>query len=192
MIRLDIGCSFHKKPGYIGVDIESGPDVDIIADMAALPFKDSSIHEIHTRHTLEHVENPLQCISELYRVTNAEGKMVIIVPHYSNSAYWADLTHLRPFSARTFQYFDLDYCMKSGFPIYLPKINLKIEKVILTYWPDRITKSKTLFKRSVSRFLNRMLSYLASKNPFLCERIWCSWVGGFYEVEFHLKVIKSK
>jgi SAM-dependent methyltransferase len=192
MKRLDIGCSFHKVPGWIGVDIERGPDVEVLADLHILPFKDSSVDEIHSRHTLEHVRDPLACISELFRATKPGGTITIIVPHYSNHAYWADVTHLRPFGARAFEYYDLDHARRAGFPIYLPKVNLRTRSVRLTYWPERIYRNKSAFKRLILSFLNSVFSGLANLSPFLCERFWCYWVGGFYEVTFVLEPIKRE
>ena len=190
MIKLDIGCSHHKLKDHIGVDIKIGPDVDVIADMHALPFKDSVIDRIHTRHTLEHVEDPHLCLTELYRITKPDGLMKIIVPHYSNPAYWADITHKRPFSIRSFEYFDIEFAEKAGFPIYLPQINLKTLKKSLTFWPERIYIKKSPIKRFILKTLDNLLSGLANRNPILCEKLWCNWVGGFYEVTFELKVVK--
>jgi SAM-dependent methyltransferase len=192
MKQLDIGCSSHKLLGWIGVDLERLPGVDVVADMHHLPFRDSSIDRIHTRHTLEHVQDPLHCISELYRICKTDGFINIIVPHYSNSAYWADITHLRPFSTRSFEYFDLDYARKAGFPIYLPNVNLKTLSVRLTYWPSRIYLAKPFYKRLPIAVLNAILSGLANLSPFFCERLWCGWIGGMYEVTFELKPQKGK
>ena len=136
---LDIGCYNYKLPGSIGVDLNKGPQVDVVADMHALPFLTSSIEKIHTRHTLEHVLNPHICISELYRACKPGGRITVIVPHYSNHAYWSDLTHRHPFSVRSFEFFDLEYVSNAGFPIYLPDVNLKTRKTSLIYWPERVS-----------------------------------------------------
>ena len=191
-MKLDIGCSYHKLPGYLGVDIEAGLDIDVLADMHALPFKTSSVDLIHTRHMLEHVDDPHKCIKELYRICRPDGIIKIIVPHYSNPAYWADMTHKRPFSVRSFEYFDLEFAEKAGFPIYQPNINLKTLKKRLTFWPERIYIRKSFLKRFVLKFLDRLFSGLANLNPILCERTWCNWVGGFYEVTFELQALKDR
>jgi len=191
MKQLDIGCSSHKLPGWIGVDLERLPGVDVVADMHHLPFRVSSVDRIHTRHTLEHVQEPLHCISELYRITKGNGRITIIVPHYSNPAYWADMTHKRPFSARSFEYYDLQFAKRSGFPIYLPEVDFRTKRVRLTFWPKRIYQNKKLLKRWIIGILDSVISGLASWNPFLCERLWCNWVGGFYEVEFQLQPVKK-
>ena len=191
MIQIDIGCSNHKLDGFIGVDLELGSAADVIADMHNLPFRDSSIDIIHSRHTLEHVENPLCCISELFRASKPNAKMILIVPHYSNHSYWADMTHKRPFSYRSFEYYDLEYAKAAGFPIYLPEVNLKTIKKELIYWPSRIYSQKAFVKRLMLRILNRLFSGLANLSPFICERFWCAWVGGFYEVRFEIRAEKE-
>lgn len=191
-IRLDIGCSYHKLPGWIGVDIERGTDTDVLGDLHSMPFKDSSVSEIHSRHTLEHVRDPLQCISEMYRVVKSGGTITIIVPHYSNNAYWSDVTHLRPFGVRAFEYYDIAHARQAGFPIYLPHVNLKTRRVSLTWWPERIIASKSPLKQALLRLANGIFSGLANANLFLCERLWCYWVGGFYEVTFELEPFKDK
>ncbi|MBM3326877.1 MAG: class I SAM-dependent methyltransferase [Calditrichaeota bacterium] len=188
-IRLDIGCAQHKLPGWTGVDILPGPGVDIVADLHSLPFGDSTVDILHTRHTLEHIADPLQCIAEMYRVVKPSGRIIVIVPHYSNPAYWADITHKRPFGVRTFEYFDLEYARRAGYPIYKSNINFKTHKTELTYWPGRIQFHGRL-KRACLLMLDKIFSGLANLNPRLCERTWCFWVGGFYEVTFELEPIK--
>ncbi len=191
-IKLDIGCSTHKLPGYFGVDLELGKDVDIVADLHAMPFDSNSIDEVHSRHTLEHVDDPHQCLRELYRIIKPSGVIKIIVPHYSNHAYWADMTHKRPFSVRSFEYFDLEHSRAAGFPIYIPEINLKTVSARLVYWPPRIYSLKSPLKRFILGIMNSVFSGLANASPFLCERFWCNLVGGFYEVDFTLKADKKE
>lgn len=173
------------------MDVERGPDVNVLGDLCALPFRESSVEEVHTRHTLEHVLDPLCCIAEMFRVTEPGGTITVIVPHYSNNAYWADVTHRRPFGARAFEYYNLDHARRAGFPIYLPGVNLRTRSVRLTYWPERIYAHKGLLKRSLLRFLDGLFSGLANLSPFFCERLWCYWVGGFYEVTFVIEPVKE-
>lgn len=187
MVKLDIGCAQHKLPGYIGVDLFPAPGVDVLADFHSLPFADSSVDEIHTRHTLEHVADPLPCIAEMFRVCKPTGTITVIVPHYSNGAYWADLTHRRAFSVRSFEYYDRRWAKAAGFPEYLPEVDLVTRRVLLTYWPRRIYRRKSAGKRLLLATVDFLLSGLANLSPFLCERLWCGWVGGFYEVTFVLQ-----
>jgi SAM-dependent methyltransferase len=43
----------------------------VVADAAALPFKDKSFDYVITSHILEHVEDPLRVVAELQRVAHA-------------------------------------------------------------------------------------------------------------------------
>ena len=43
----------------------------VVADAAALPFKDRSFDYVITSHVLEHVEDPLKVVAELQRVAHA-------------------------------------------------------------------------------------------------------------------------
>lgn len=188
--RLDIGCSFHKRDGFIGIDIlpSSGPDV--LADACRLPFKDSIFSEIYSSYTLEHIQDNLAVISEIYRVCNPDAIVRLILPHFSNPAFHDDLTHKHKYSTRTFEHYDQSLHELTGHPNYLPHVNLKLEKVEIRWWPPQVIARKGIGKSFILSILNKVINIFANAYPFLCERIWASWVGGFYEVEFRLRVVK--
>ncbi len=33
-------------------------------------------------------------------------------------------------------------------------------------------------------WIGTVIDILANASPMFCSRIWCYWVGGFYEIEF--------
>ena len=69
MIKLDLGCGRAKSPGFIGVDRFALPGVDLVVDLnKRLPFEDDSVDLISASHSLEHIENLMATMSELYRV----------------------------------------------------------------------------------------------------------------------------
>jgi hypothetical protein len=84
-LRLNLGCGRRSRSGFYGVDRVALPGVDILADLdeplSALP--DDSVEEVYCRHTLEHVVRFLELIAELHRVTRPEGRIEVIVPHFS-------------------------------------------------------------------------------------------------------------
>jgi len=76
---LDLGCGTHKtRPWFIGVDILPGADYQCSIDH--LPFQDRSIDKIVSRHSLEHVLDPIKALREWRRVLRPEGKVVIVLP----------------------------------------------------------------------------------------------------------------
>ncbi|MBT3233105.1 MAG: class I SAM-dependent methyltransferase [Calditrichaeota bacterium] len=191
-MKLDLGCSYHKKAGYIGVDILRAEDVEVVADARCLPFKDSSIDGIFSSHCIEHIDDQLAVISEMWRVCRPDSELHILVPHFSNPSYYDDLTHQHRYSTRSFEHYDFDFHERTGHPNYLPNVNLQVFEVKLNYWPEHILIKKTKWKGSLIRAAKNFLNYIANKNQFFCERIWCRWVGGFFEVEYKILVHKDK
>jgi SAM-dependent methyltransferase len=189
-MKLDIGCGPYKKPGFIGVDLLGEAGVDVVADTTALPFEDSSVEHIHTRNTLEHIPNLFGALREFYRVSRDGGTLEITVPHFSSYEYWRDLTHIRPFSAFTFDHFDRARLRGGTLPDYIPEVDFEITRVVLDWWDPQQVAAKRGWKKGLLKGLNGLINAMANGKLFLCERLWCWWVGGFVLVTFHLKVHK--
>src|SRR5438105_2134575 len=74
---LDIGCGPDKAfPHFIGVDnyhhmrefgIPMKPDLVMDADDLSLIAR-GSVNAVYSSHTLEHMEDPLKCLKEWWRV----------------------------------------------------------------------------------------------------------------------------
>jgi SAM-dependent methyltransferase len=188
--RLDIGPSHFKTPGFVGIDILPGESVDILGDARRMPLKTSSIDEIYSSYCLEHIDDQLAVVTEIYRVCKSGAFVRLILPHFSNPAFFDDLTHQRLYSTRSFEHYDHEMHALTGYPNYLPGVNLKVTHAELRWWPPQIIERKRGFKKMVLRATNWLINKLANAHPFFCERIWCRWVGGFYEVDYHIQVIK--
>jgi SAM-dependent methyltransferase len=87
---LDIGCDGKKyaSPGdeVVGLDIQKFPDVDVIFDLekAPMPFPDEAFDMVHSNHNLEHINNRVQLMDEIWRVLKPGGTFDVTVPHHSN------------------------------------------------------------------------------------------------------------
>jgi len=191
LTRLDLGCSRYKTSGYLGVDIARVPGVDVIGDARRLPFKTSSLDGIFSHHCIEHIDDQLAVISELWRICRDGAEIHIVVPHFSNPSYYDDLTHHFKYSTRSFEHYDRTMQPLTGHSIYLPEVDLRLIKTRLNYWPERTISRKSAGKALLLRVVTWVINGLANLNPFLCERLWRDWVGGFYEVEFLFKVVKE-
>ena len=72
---------------YTGVDLGVGDgswnysDLDAVADLIALPFRDSTFDAALNVVTLEHVPEPARVVEELFRVLRPGGTLLMIVPH---------------------------------------------------------------------------------------------------------------
>lgn len=188
--RLDIGPSYYKSEGFIGIDLLRSQNVDIVGDARRMPIKTNIIDEIYSSYCLEHIDDQLSVLKEIYRVCKNGAEVRLILPHFSNPAFFDDLTHQRLYSTRSFEHFDHDLHSLTGYPDYLPEINLKVMSAELRWWPPQIIARKGRFKRLLLYITDLIINYIANKYPFLCERIWCRFVGGFYEVDFRMKIVK--
>jgi SAM-dependent methyltransferase len=105
-LQLNLGCGLRRLPGYYNVDRVPLAGVDILADLEAplAELPDDSVQAIYCRHTLEHVSRLLELIAELHRVTQPDGRIEVIVPHFSNPYGYSDPTHVRFFGLYSFFY----------------------------------------------------------------------------------------
>ena len=64
---------------YTTTDLHS-PLADVKADICALPFEDNTYDFILCNHVLEHIQNDLKAMEELYRVLKPGGTAILQVP----------------------------------------------------------------------------------------------------------------
>ena len=63
----------NNKFKIIGTDVSFGPETKIICDAHDLPFLDASFDCVIVQAVLEHVLDPVRCVSEIYRVLKSSG-----------------------------------------------------------------------------------------------------------------------
>ena len=55
MKQIHLGCGKVRLPGFINIDIQPGPAVDLVGDIRNLDFEDSSIDLVYSCAVIEHV-----------------------------------------------------------------------------------------------------------------------------------------
>ena len=176
---VDLGCGGRKMAGAIGMDIVPVPGVDVVADMSrGLPFKDNSLDGLIAYHVLEHCDDFLAVMGEIWRVCKDGAKVQVKVPHAASPfMLWKDPTHRRGLTVATFAYFDDTYFDGIAFAYYSPA-RFRIEKAKLNF---------TLTDRQVDpaisrarRVLNPIFDAVANRSrgyQYACERFWGPIVG---------------
>lgn len=188
-VRLDIGCGRSKLKGTLGVDIVPLPGVNIVADLSGgLPFKDGSVDEIFTSHTLEHMESFTGAMEELWRVCRPDALVHIWVPHASCSfVTWIDPTHRRGLTIETFSYFNpaanhLSYYSRARFEIVHARLNLST----IGMRRAGMRRSRGLLASALEAVANRSRSW-----QYRAERWWGPLIG-FDEARVVLRAIKDR
>jgi len=159
-ILLDIACGASKQPGYVGLDIQPLPGVDIVHDLNfhPWPLPDECVLRAIASHIIEHIP-PVQItesgtrfpfiefMNEVWRVMKVGGQFAIAAPHGSSQGFLQDPTHCNALNETTFAYFDPLETKANGFlyKFYRPK-PWKIEYIS---WAPNANVEVVLVKRSL-------------------------------------------
>jgi len=185
---LDLGCGKRKYKSAIGIDAAKNSDADIIHDLNKFPypFNDNTFDYIYCNDILEHLDNIIEVIEELYRISKSRAKIIIRSPHFSSHNAYTDLTHKRAFGIRSFDFFTNE---QSSVIKYLhTKAQFKIIKKKIK--PNRFIFK---FKGKWIKIRNIVLEYLININSLtqdIYERFF-SFIFTAEGVYFELEVIKE-
>jgi SAM-dependent methyltransferase len=168
-IRLNLGVGRRPRQGYYGLDWIEMPGVDVVADLNEpfTQFPDNSVEAIYTHHTFEHVVNFLPLLKEIHRVVVPDGRVEVVVPHFSNPYGYSDPTHVRFFGLYSFYYFadEADQPRRKVPAFYLPE-RFAVESIDITFMPTLI-----MFKP-----VRRLMTKVVNSSMWLLdwyERSWC-------------------
>ena len=81
--RLHVGSGGHHLAGWMNLDIDAAPSVDLAADIRrSLPFRSASVDLIHSEDVIEHVDRDAGqlFLSECHRVLKSGGVMRLLTP----------------------------------------------------------------------------------------------------------------
>ncbi|HAV42862.1 TPA: hypothetical protein DCX15_02460 [bacterium] len=119
MRRVDIGCGYNPKDGYIGVDKSSNVGADVVCDLEheELPFKDSTIEEVYSYQCLEHIGNLTHALREIHRICKPGAKVHISTPYATDILHISNPHHVTNFTEHTFDFYTGKYGQESDYGI---------------------------------------------------------------------------
>lgn len=87
-IKLHLGCGARYIPGFVHVDAQPAPHVDIVGPVERLPMDDASVSLIYASHVLEHFGRYAYkaVLQEWFRVLKPGGILRLAVPDFSACA----------------------------------------------------------------------------------------------------------
>jgi len=106
MIKLNIGAGYKRIRDFINIDSVQTGVTDVVMDIEKdhLPYDDNSVDEIYCYEVLEHLENIIFVMNEMWRVMKPGGTLKGKVPGTWSGSI-ADPTHKRIFVPESFDYF---------------------------------------------------------------------------------------
>lgn len=130
---IDLGAAHNKPDGYLGLDVYSGPAVDIVADVTErIPLPDSSVGVLRAVDFLEHVPDKIALFNELYRVLAHGGLLLSMTPSTDGRGAFQDPTHVAYYNENSFWYFT-----DAAYADFVPPIQCRFQvSRIQTYFPS--------------------------------------------------------
>jgi SAM-dependent methyltransferase len=180
MKRLNLGSGKNYLEGYINVDNNPHSKADVVHDLNSYPypFEDNEFDEVLASHIIEHLNDPLDFLQEIYRVSKKGAKIIIKCPHFSCN--WIHPRHKSAISTKLFDFLDENNSE------YYENAKFKVISITLKWMGNtKLGKRKNL----IIKLFNLIINFFANINPALTERIWCYWVGGFEEIIFKVEAI---
>jgi SAM-dependent methyltransferase len=189
LVKVDLGCGRRKVRGSIGVDIVPAPAVDVVADFGCgLPFRDNSADAVYAYHLLEHLDDFIGVMNEIWRICKHDARVYIKVPHASSPfVTWKDPTHKRGLFISTFAYFDETY-LEGALYGYYSKARFRIEKARLNFSIENAWGYS--LPRRIMNQLAHIIANRSRRTQYLCERYWGPLVG-IEEAALILRAIKD-
>lgn len=104
---LNLGAGKTYIPGFVNLDIHERAELSLDLGIDRLPFPDNSVRTIVSHHTLEHVSNYLFALSEIYRVLQHDGELLLSLPYATlTEHHLVNPYHHHNFNEHAFDFFD--------------------------------------------------------------------------------------
>ena len=172
---LDIGCGKRKiEPDAVGIDMSPDSAADKIWDLDRYPWplEEGRFSRIHMSHVIEHLDDPMRAMAEVYRVSCDGADVFVTTPHFSSHNSYTDPTHKRHLAGRSFEYFTGD-----DFPSFAgAPFRFEIVSVELTFGGNF--------------FLDNAGKFLARRSLTWYER-HAAWIFPALDIRCHLRARKS-
>jgi len=171
-MKLNLGAGNDIRDGFINHDIVNLQNIDIVFDLNERPWpiESNKCIEIIAYDVIEHLDDFIKTMEEIYRITKKGGTISLTVPYWNSVATYIDPTHKKGFHEDTFKFFDPNshYCKERS---YYTKARFKIiseEFLVLPFYPFFwIPKMNPM--RIKNRFAKKIISFIA--NTFLSNLI---------------------
>ena len=107
-LRINLGAGSDIIPGWINHDLFALPGIDQSHNLNIYPWpwSDSSIDEVVALDVLEHLDDFVRAMEELYRILKPGGMIQLKGPYWNSAYCYIDPTHRRGYHESSFLFFD--------------------------------------------------------------------------------------
>lgn len=184
---LDVGCGKNKEKDSIGIDKYSLPGVDIVCDLNHFPgpIEENYFDKVIFRHSINHLNNLLDVMNEVHRISKRDAEIIIIAPHFSSDNIFTDPTIKFFMGIRTMDFFtNAEGELSKRFGYYSQsKFSIQSKKILF-------------FKKDLHSRRDKLLNILFKPLDFIFNRIprfyekYLAFIIRANEINFVLKVHK--
>jgi SAM-dependent methyltransferase len=135
---LDLGCGRNKQPGAIGVDRDPASQADLLCDLNRVPypFRADSFDDIHLHHVIEHLEDVVAVVAEIWRIARHGGRVFIATPHFSSVHSYTDPGHRQRLARGSFDQVRKD--LPPGRSIEVVRKEIRFHPGYFWSWPAQL------------------------------------------------------
>lgn len=135
-LKLNLGCGAKYLTGYVNCDVVKTIKADKYFNLEEFPypFKENSVKEVLMDNVLEHMDDVVGVVDEVYRILRPGGVLKVYVPYGKTDWAFQDPTHKHYFTEKSVNYFltgsDYHFYTKSDFVLVKCELSLNPKTTI--------------------------------------------------------------
>lgn len=167
-MMVNLGAGSDIRNDYVNHDLTLLPGIDVAHDLNIYPWpwEDNSVDEIVAKDLIEHLDDFMAAMEEIYRILKPEGLARIKVPYWNSVSCHTDPTHRRGFHELTFRFFDptSEYCKERYYYTHARFLVIQEYFIICPFTPYlgipgvSETKIKSRWAKRITGLIGNMLS----------------------------------
>lgn len=155
---------------YVGVDMQKGPGVDVVADATNLPYPDDSFELVLCLETLEHAEDPWKMVKEIERVSSKSGGIILSSQqNFPLHMHPSDYFRYTPYGLSSLIKGKVKKIMMGISPPFDNEVELNPKHVIVIAWNGTVWEESKLKKA-----LKNGESFISGHKPYR-HRVQDAW-----------------
>lgn len=138
-MKLNLGCGNRHESGYVNVDVDSRHKPNQVWDLNRFPYPwpDNSVDEVKMRHVLEHVDDVIKVMNEVWRILRFGTRCYIEVPYVTHFQAIGHPQHKHFFHWGTFGWLDVAARGKGSQEIYTDRYFHILRNRLVFDGPDK-------------------------------------------------------